>query len=104
MVRMIVDKLPLIIVKRRFYDAFCAGTKTIEYRRHRRPFVASTFYPGRVVRLGYNYDIKRYPGRLARVDAFEARTPSACPDLSGVYPGLDPSDEIALITLALLPE
>jgi hypothetical protein len=28
----------------------------------------------------------------------------ACPDLSGVYSGLDPADEIALITLALLPE
>jgi hypothetical protein len=98
------EKMPLIIVKKRFFDAFCAGTKTIEYRRHRRPFVASTFYPGRIVRLVYNYDIRRYPGRLARVDGFVVRSAGACPDLSGVYPGLDPADEIALITLALLPE
>jgi hypothetical protein len=61
--------MPLIIVKRRFYDAFCEGT-----------------------------------GRLARVDAFEVRPAGDCPELSGVYPDLHPSHEIALITLALLPE
>ncbi len=101
---MIVDKLPLIIVKKRFFDAFCAGTKTIEYRRHRPPFVASTFYAGRIVRLGYNYDIKRYPSRVARVEAFVVRPADACPELSSVYPDVEPSHEIALITLALLPE
>lgn len=99
-------KAPLIVVKREFYDQFIAGTKTVEYRRHRRPFLATTYYPGRFVRLAYSYDVYKYPTRLARVVSFELlRVEQLRPDeiagLQTLYRDLVGSDEIALITIAL---
>lgn len=99
-------KAPLIVVKREFYDQFLAGTKTVEYRRHRRPFLATTYYPGRYVRLAYSYDVNKYPTRLARVVSFEVLRveqlrASEHMLLQTVYRDLVGSDEIALITIAL---
>jgi hypothetical protein len=56
-------RFPLIVVKRVYFDQFAAGTKMVEYRRHRKPFTQRAFYPGRWVRIAYNYDINKYPSR-----------------------------------------
>src|SRR5438874_13047801 len=94
-------KAPLIVMRRPLYDAFLAGTKTIEYRRHRAPFTRNTYYAGRTVRLAYNYNVHKFPSRLARVIAFDVMAAGqvAIDDLSPYYPNLDPLDEIALIRL-----
>ena len=94
-------KFPLIVVKRVYYDAFLAGEKTIEYRRHRAPFTMRAFYPGRWVRIAYNYDLARYPHLLARVVAFSVAPAREHPELATLYKGLGPDDEIALISLAI---
>jgi hypothetical protein len=94
---------PLIVVRRAEYEAFAAGTKTIEYRRHRRPFTRAAFYPGRIVRLAYNFNVKSHPSRLAIVRAFDVRPAASIGiDLSPYYPDLAASDELALIKLELL--
>jgi hypothetical protein len=102
-------RFPLLVVKRVYYEQFAAGTKTIEYRLHRKPFTKHTYYPGRFVRLAYNYDVKRYPSMLAIVRSFEvvrakdARslwiTNESATAIFDVYPDLEPDDELALITL-----
>lgn len=102
-------RAPLIVVKKRYYQEFIAGTKTVEYRRHRRPFLRRTYYPDRIVRLTYSYDFKKHPSRLARVLAFdivraEQVTPEEAARLLAIYRDLRAADEIALITLALLDE
>jgi hypothetical protein len=55
--RMSLERLPLIVVKRCYYDEFSSGVKTIEYRRHKGQFNACVFYPGRRVRIAYNYNL-----------------------------------------------
>jgi hypothetical protein len=95
---------PLIVVKRMYYDQFAGGTKTIEHRRHRPPFTARVFYPGRVVRIAYNFNIKKTPSLLAMVISFSiapARSLNEHPELIEVWPTLLPDDEIALIKLAI---
>jgi hypothetical protein len=100
-------RFPLLVVKRVYYEQFAAGTKTIEYRLHRKPFTKRTYYPGRFVRLAYNYDIKRYPSLIARIVTFEVLRvdqlrASEHIDLTRHYPDLRAPDEIALITLDVL--
>src|SRR5690349_7701024 len=96
-------KPPLIVVRRAYYEAFVAGRKTVEYRRHRRPFIKSTFYPGRIVRLAYNYNIKAFPSRLAVVRAFDVLPAASVRiELLSDYPDLTSTDEIALIRLELV--
>src|SRR5436305_12848880 len=90
---------PLIVVKRRYFDAFVSGVKRFEYRRHRPPFTRRAFYPGREVRLAYSYNINRHPARLARVVSFELRRACDCPDLSTAYPDIAATDELAVIEL-----
>jgi hypothetical protein len=36
-----------LVVQRDVFNAFANGTKTIEYRRHKPPFTARNFWPGR---------------------------------------------------------
>jgi hypothetical protein len=102
----LTSKKALLVVRRPFFDAFASGAKTTEYRRHRPPFVERIFYPGRLVRIAYNYDINRYPTLLARVLDFDVAAAADHPDamqaLLSVYPSMQPSDEIALIGLALV--
>lgn len=90
----------LLILKKRYWEAFARGEKTTEFRRHRPPFVARTFAPGRLVRLSYNYDLARYPRLVARIADFEVRIARDHPELLDVYPELRPDDELALIHLA----
>jgi hypothetical protein len=96
-------RFPLLVVKRVYYEQFAAGTKTVEYRLHRKPFTKRTYYPGRFVRLAYNYDVKRYPSMLAIVRSFELGTAGDIgdhhPAIYDAYPDLEPDDELALITL-----
>jgi hypothetical protein len=92
-------RFPLLVVKRVYYEQFAAGTKTIEYRLHRKPFTKHAFYPGRFVRLAYNYDIKRFPSMLAIVRSFELAPARDHRALREVYPDLRDDDELALITL-----
>jgi hypothetical protein len=92
---------PLIVVKRVYFDQYAAGTKTIEYRRHRPPFTARVFYPGRVVRIAFNFNVKRFPSLLAKVARFDVTRACDHPELVEVYPELLPDDEIALIALLL---
>src|SRR6266851_5286347 len=94
-------KAPLIVVRRAYFDQFVSGAKTIEYRRHRPPFTARTFYPGRWVRIAYNYDVKRCPSLLATVISFDVAPAGEYPKLIEVYPTLLPDDELALIKLAI---
>jgi hypothetical protein len=100
-------RFPLIVVKRAYFEQFEEGTKTVEYRLHRKPFTRHAFYPGRFVRLAYNYDIKRYPSLIARIVTFEVLRveqlrASEHIDLTRHYPDLRASDEIALIALDVL--
>ena len=90
-------KPALIVVRRVYFERFASGAKTIEYRRHRPPFTARVFYPGRVVRIAYNYRIALYPTLLARVVSFDVAPPRDHPALREVWPGLLDGDEIALI-------
>jgi hypothetical protein len=92
---------PLIVVKRVYFEQYAAGVKTIEYRRHRPPFAAHTFYPGRWVRIAYNFDVKRFPSLLARVISFDVAPARDHPALIEVYPTLLPDDELVLIALAI---
>ncbi len=94
-------RTPLIVVKRAYFDQFAAGSKTVEYRRHRPPFTARTFYPGRWVRIAYNYDVKRCPSLIAQVISFDVAPARDHPELIEVYPTLLPDDELALIKLAI---
>lgn len=75
------------------------GSKTVEFRRHRRPFIASTFRAGRLVRIAYNFDITRNPSLLAMVTAFDVVPAREHPELRAIYPDLRADDEVALITL-----
>jgi hypothetical protein len=59
-----------LVVKRVFFDQFAAGTKTIEYRRHRGQFTERTFWPGRPVSIRCGYDGKG-PRLAARVTRFQ---------------------------------
>jgi hypothetical protein len=100
-------KLPMIVVRREFYDAFLNGSKTTEYRRNKRPFTTKTFYTGRTVRLAYHYNIRLYPSRLARIN--QTNIVQACSldnfaSLRKSYPDLTPEDEIICIGLDLLEE
>jgi hypothetical protein len=63
------------------------------------PFTERVFYPGRWVRLAYNYDVKRYPSMLAIVRSFDLASARDHPQLREVYPQLRDDDEFALITL-----
>ncbi len=97
-------RFPLIVVKREFYDAFEAGTKTVERRLHRPPFTVRAFYPGRWVRIAYNFNVAKLPSLIARVTSFElvaARDVEGWIELKTIYPKLDPGAEIALIELAI---
>jgi hypothetical protein len=91
----------LIIVKRRFYDAFASGEKTTELRRHRPPFTERVFYPGRLVRVAYNYNIARNPSLLGWVRSFDVHLAENYPELRELYPELRDDDEIAAISIAL---
>jgi hypothetical protein len=100
-------KAPMIVVLKPIYQRFISGEKTVEYRRHRAPFTEGVFYVGRIARLAYNYNLKRYPSRLAKVEAFEiARVGDPILDgidLASHYGELAPGTEIAMIRLRLLP-
>jgi hypothetical protein len=95
-------RFPLIVVKRRYYDEFIAGTKTVEYRRHRKPFTERAFYPGRWVRIAYSYNINKFPSVLARVTGFAVAPARDHPAMREVYPQLGDADELALIHLDVL--
>ena len=43
---MILERLPLIVVKRCYYDEFVSGVKTIEYRRHKGNSMRASFNRG----------------------------------------------------------
>jgi hypothetical protein len=92
-------RFPLIVVKRVYFDQFAAGTKMVEYRRHRKPFTQRAFYPGRWVRIAYNYDINKYPSLIARVTGFTIAPAREHLPMLKIYPDLGPDDELALISL-----
>ncbi|SRR6266851_5877004 len=94
-------KAPLIVVRRAYFDQFEAGTKTIEHRRHRPPVTARVFYPGRLVRIAYNFNVKRHPSVLARVISFDVAAARENPKMIEIYPDVLLDDEVALITLAI---
>jgi len=94
-----LERQPLIVVKRCYYDEFLSGAKTIEYRRHQGSFNARVFCPGRRVRIAYNYNLNLYPSLIATVTRFEVASASAHPEMLDFYQDLQPNDEIALIHL-----
>lgn len=101
--RPINARLPLIVVKRHWFDEFAAGRKTVEYRRYGRMFTERTFYPGRTVRITFNYNPVRSPFLLAIVKAFQRVFARDVPDMPiGVYPDLTPNDALALIHLEII--
>ena len=102
-------RFPLIVVKRVYYDQFAAGTKTVERRLHRPPFTVRAFYPGRWVRLAYNFNVAKTPSLIAKVTSFEVVRARDLHfrdhfDLTAIYPRLadDPDAEIASIGLAVM--
>jgi hypothetical protein len=90
---------PLIVVKRRYYDEFSAGTKTVEYRLHKKPFTERAFYPDRWVRIAFNYNIDKNPSLLAMVTRFAVEPARNHPAMFELYPDMAPDTELALITL-----
>jgi hypothetical protein len=96
----ILAKPALLIIKRSYWDQFADGTKTIEYRRHRRMFTTRTFWPGRSVRIVYQYR-NATPTLMAEVTRFDVDRAANHPFMTEIYPDLAPSDEIALIHLAV---
>lgn len=96
------EKIPLIVVKRYYFDEYAAGIKTIEYRRHKPPFTERVFYPSRRVRIKYQYH-NSAPELAAIVRRFEWALARDVPvDLRAVYPGLGGDAEIALIHLKII--
>lgn len=95
------ESRPLIVVKRRYFEEFVSGTKTIEYRRHRGQFTARTFYPGRLVRIAYTYNIWRTGWLDAVVERFETRPAAECP-AGDRYEDMKPDARMALIHLRLI--
>jgi hypothetical protein len=95
-----------LIVKRPFFDMFASGIKSVEYRRHKAPFVAKNFWPGRRVRIACRYQDLGAGGRslLATCEAFEVARVSMLEHdtaalVRAIYPSLGADDEIALIRL-----
>jgi len=96
-------RVPMIVVKRKWFDEFAAGRKTIEYRRYGRMFNEAVFYPGRAVRIANGYDPNRAPVLHAVVKRFERTLACDCAHMpTGAYPDLKPEDELALIHLEVL--
>lgn len=95
-----------LVVKRVFFEQFVRGEKTIEYRRHRRPFTANTYWPGRSIVIRYSYDPAQSPELAARVVRFEVARLDETGDVAAVlrtfYRDLEDSAEIALIHLEML--
>lgn len=93
-----------LVVKRVFFDQFAAGTKTIEYRRHRGRFTERIFWLGRAISIRCGYDGKS-PRLAARVTRFQVarldQTGEHAAALKKIYPGLADDDEIAMIHLDL---
>jgi hypothetical protein len=89
-----------------FFDQYAAGTKTIEYRRHRGHFTERTFWPGRPIVIRYSYNAAQSPELAARVVRFEVRrledTGESAAGLKSIYPALADGDEIAMIHLELV--
>jgi hypothetical protein len=92
-----------LVVKRVFFEQFARGEKTTEYRRHRRPFTANTYWPGRSIVIRYNYDPARSPELAARVARFEVGRLDEIGDIAAalktIYRDLADADEIAMIHL-----
>ena len=104
---MTAPPIPLIVMRRIYYEAFCDGTKTVEYRRHLRPFKQTTYYPGRIVRLTYRYN-KHTPSRLGRITRVNVQPANAFGEeifaaLCQHYPDLTGDAEIIAMSIALLP-
>ena len=94
--------VPIIVVRRIYFEEFLAGTKTAEFRRHRAPFTQRVFYPGRAVRIAYGYDNAK-PRLGATVRHFEAKPLREVPDMIGFYADMKMDDEIAIIHLMIDP-
>lgn len=92
-------RFPLLVVRREYFDQFAAGTKTIEYRLHRPPFTQRVYYPGRWIKIAYNYNITKNPTLLACVIKFDLAPARDYPAMLKLYPDLKPDAELALIKL-----
>ena len=57
------------------------------------------FYPGRWVRIAYNYNINRNPSLIARVTRFDLASARDHPAMFDIYKSLRDYDELALISL-----
>jgi hypothetical protein len=92
-----------LVVKRVFFEQFARGEKTIEYRRHRRPFTANTYWPGRSIVIRYSYNAAQSPELAARVVRFEVGRLDEIGDVAAalktIYRDLADADEIAMIHL-----
>jgi hypothetical protein len=99
-----------VMVRRVFFDAIKAGEKTIEYRRHRPPYTARNFYPGREFWLDWRHSHATHGehGMLMHCRLFEVRTFERLDEairasLAEIYPDVAEGDEFALIHLAHPP-
>jgi hypothetical protein len=105
MIAPLTTKPALLIVKKRFFNAFASGEKSTEFRRHRAPFTKRVYFPGRWVRIAYNYDVRRSPSLVAQVIRFDVALAGDHPEaeaLRSVYPDLPDDAEIAAIALSIL--
>ena len=96
----------LLIVRQIYFEQFAAGTKTIEYRRHRGQFTVRNFWVGRRIRVAYNYSYQAQglPYLVAEVVSFAAEPVlgKLLFDLQETYPEMREGDEVALIGLHVL--
>lgn len=102
---MSIDRAFPLIIRKVFFEQFTRGEKSVEYRRHRPPFVAKV-PPGRPVRIVYRYQDLGAGGRslLATCEAFDIASLSMLEhDLAGILRAIYPDlDDVAMIHLRII--
>ena len=106
---MSIDRAFPLIIRKVFFEQFTRGEKSVEYRRHRPPFVAKNFPPGRPVRIVYRYQDLGAGGRslLATCEAFDIASLSMLEHdlaaaLKTIYRDLAADDDVAMIHLQII--
>jgi len=93
----LINEKPLFIpLKKKYYQAFKKGTKTVEYRKYGKRWNEKTCFVGRDVTLSLGYGKKdRMTGKVTK---FEIVGLNANKDLQIIYPD---TSQFAAITLQI---
>jgi hypothetical protein len=92
----VTDKPLFVALRSKYFEAFAAGTKTIEYRRYGPRWNERTARIGRRVVLSNGYSGARLQARVMAFAVVQGSTLADCEPYS-------PDDLLAAIGLELLP-